>query len=147
MNVNTPSENITGGMKPMSFLHVPKVRDARLDSPTKRVPATPRSFGTKPGRRRSNIGPMRSERARRRSSLIPQLPQDANASISTGPKRVLVESSTRRSPGKPKRLSSLSARLGVTGKARRPSSSGMLSFSGDASIADLSARANRPTWK
>jgi kinesin family member 18/19 len=148
MNVNTLSENIpTGGMKPMGALHVPKVRDTRPESPPKRVSATPRSFGTKPGRRRSNIGPMRSERARRRSSLIPQLPQDANASIGTGPKRVLVEPSTRRSPGKPKRLSLLSARLGATGRLRRPSTLGMLSFSGDASMADLSLRANRPTWK
>lgn len=145
MNVNAPSENIpTGAMKPMSALHAPKIRDVHPDSPTKRVPATPRSFGIKPGRRRSNIGPMRSERARRRSSLIPQ---DANGSISTGPKRVLVESSTRRSPGKPKRLSLLSARLGATGKARRPSTLGMLSFSGDVSIADLSVRGNKPTWK
>jgi kinesin family protein 18/19 len=148
MNVNVPPENISaGGIKPMSTLHAPKVRDARSDSPPKRVSATPRSFGTKFGRRRSNIGPMRNERVRRRSSLIPQLPQDGDASISTGPKRVLVESSARRSPGKPKRLSLLSARLGATGKSRRPSTLGMLSFSGDASMADLSARANKPTWK
>jgi len=148
MNFNTPSENISaGGIKPMGALHGPKVRDARPDSPGKRVPPTPRSFGIKPGRRRSNIGPMRSERARRRSSLIPQLPQDANTSSNTGPKRVLVESSTRRSPGKPKRLSLLSARLGATGKPRRPSTLGMLSFSGDTSMADLGARTNKPTWK
>jgi kinesin family protein 18/19 len=149
MNVNTPSENISAGViKPMGILHVPKARDTSPDSPPKRVPATPRTFGTKPGRRRSNIGPMRSERARRRSSLIPQLPQDANTSTSAGPKRVLMESSTRRSPGRPKRLSLLSARLGATGKSRRPSALGMLSFSGDASMADLSVRGSgRPTWK
>ena len=82
MNVNAPSENISaGGIKPMNIFNVPKVRDARPDSPSKRVPATPGSFGTKLGRRRSNIGPMRNERARRRSSLIPQ-PQDANTSCS-----------------------------------------------------------------
>ena len=148
MNINTLPENVSnGGMKPMGTLHVHRVRDSRPDSPTKRVPATPRSFGTKPSRRRSNIGPMRNERARRRSSLIPQLPQDTNTSISAGPKRILVESSTRRSPGKPKRLSLLSARLGATGKARRPSTLGMLSFSGDASMADLSVRTNKPTWR
>jgi len=148
MNVNTPSESTSaGGIKPMSVLHVPKVRDARPDSPPKRVPPTPRSFGTKYGRRRSNIGPMRSERVRRRSSLIHQLPQDANTSINAGPKRVLTEPLTRRSPGKPKRLSLLSARLGATGKLRRPSALGMLSFSGDASMADLSARGSKPTWK
>ena len=148
MNVNTPSESTSaGGIKPMGALHVPKVWDAHLDSPAKRIPPTPRSFGTKSGRRRSNIGPMRSERVRRRSSLIHQLPQDANTSINIGPKRVLTESSARRSPGKPKRLSLLSARLGATGKLRRPSTLGMLSFSGDASMADLSARGNKPTWK
>ena len=148
INVNAPLENTSvGGIKPMNTLHVPKARDGHSDSPTRRVPPTPRSFGTKPGRRRSNIGPMRNERARRRSSLIPQLPQDANASMSTGPKRVLMESSSRRSPGKPKRLSLLSTRLGATGKTRRPSALGMLSFSGDVSMADLSARANKPTWK
>lgn len=148
MNVNTLSDNFSaGGLKPMGALHVPKARDARPDSPTKRVPPTPRSYGTKPSRRRSNIGPMRNERMRRRSSLIPQLPQDANTSTNTGPKRVLVESSTRRSPGKPKRLSLLSARLSGVGKARRPSTLGMLSFSGDASVADLSVRGGKPTWK
>ena len=148
MNINPPPENISaGGTKPSSILHAPKARDSHPDSPNKRVLPTPRPFGSKPSRRRSNIGPMRSERARRRSSLIPQLPQDADASISTGPKRVLVESSTRRSPGKPKRLSLLSARLGAAGKSRRPSTLGMLSFSGDASMADLSIRANKPTWR
>jgi len=148
MNVNTPSENISaGGIKSMNTFHVPKARDGRPDSPPKRVPATPRSFGTRLSRRRSNIGPMRSERVRRRSSLIPQMSQDPNTSINAGPKRVLVESSTRRSPGKPKRLSMLSARLGATGKHRRPSTLGMLSFSGDTSLADLSNRANKPTWK
>ena len=148
MNVNTASDSIpSSGIKPMGALHVPKVRDSRSDSPSKRVPPTPRSFGTKSGRRRSNIGPMRNERVRRRSSLIPQMPQDPNASISTGPKRVLAESSTRRSPGKPKRLSLLSARLGAAGKARRPSTLGVLSFSGDASMVDLSVRSNKPTWK
>jgi len=148
MNVNAPSENIsTSGIKPMGILHLSKARDAYSDSPAKRVPTAPRSFGIKPGRRRSNIGPMRNERVRRRSSLIPQLPQDGNTSISAGPKRVLVESSTRRSPGKPKRLSLLSARLGAAGKSRRPSTLGMLSFSGDTSMADLSARGNKPTWK
>ena len=148
MNVNAPPENFsTGGMKPIGALHVPKARDSRPGSPTRRIPSTPRSFGTRPSRRRSNIGPMRSERARRRSSLIPQLPQDANTSISAGPKRVLVESSTRRSPGKPKRLSLLSARLGATGRSRRPSTLGMLSFSGDVSMADMSVRSNRPTWR
>ena len=148
MNINPPPENISaGGTKPSSILHAPKARDSHPDSPNKRVLPTPRPFGSKPSRRRSNIGPMRSERARRRSSLIPQLPQDADASISTGPKRVLVESSSRRSPGKPKRLSLLSARLGAAGKSRRPSTLGMLSFSGDASMADLSIRANKPTWR
>ena len=148
MNVNTASDSIpSNGIKPMGALHVPKVRDSRSDSPSKRVPPTPRSFGTKSGRRRSNIGPMRNERVRRRSSLIPQMPQDPNASISTGPKRVLAESSTRRSPGKPKRLSLLSARLGAAGKARRPSTLGVLSFSGDTSMVDLSVRSNKPTWK
>ena len=148
MNINTPSENLSaGGTKPISALQVHNFQDERPDSPTKRIPPASRPFGTKPGRRRSNIGPMRSERARRRSSQIPQLPQDATAQTNAGPKRVLVESSARRSPGRPKRMSLLSARLGAAGKARRPSALGMLSFSGDASIADLSIRANKPTWK
>ncbi|KAF9642712.1 hypothetical protein BDM02DRAFT_3233695 [Thelephora ganbajun] len=134
-SVDAPSENVsTGGIKPTSALRVPKVRDACPDGPTKRIPAAPRSFGNKPGRRRSNIGPM-GKRVRRRSSLIPQLPQDTNASITNGPKRALMESPARRSPGKPKRLSLLSARLGATGKPRRPST---LSLLGDASAVDLS---------
>jgi kinesin family protein 18/19 len=59
---------------------------------------------TSKARRRSNVGPTRSDRPRRRSSLIPQLsPRDKNLS------KPAETSSQRKSPKKPKRSSLLGA--------------------------------------
>ena len=57
-------ESING----LGKLHVPKGRD----NSARRVPLTPRIGSTAKRRRTSNIGPVRSERSRRRSSQIPQ---------------------------------------------------------------------------
>lgn len=90
MNINSPLESISAnGIKLSSFLHAPKSQDSPPDSPNKCVLLTPRLLGTKPGWGRPNIRRMRGERARRRSSLIPPLPQDANTSISIVPKRLV----------------------------------------------------------
>lgn len=89
-------------------LHIPKKGECN-DSPPRRLPtSTPHlaASSTKGTRRRSNVGPMRSERTRRRSSMIPQpssvldeIPEIGNS------RRVEI---VGRSPAKrPKRLSSL----------------------------------------
>jgi kinesin family member 18/19 len=152
-NMNTASSDTSSasvGMAP-SILHIPKGRD-RQYSPMKRAPPTPRTVGgSRSGRRRSNIGPMRSEKARRRSSLIPQLSSlDGNGlggggTGSAGPRRVPMTSgdmSLRRSPGrKPKRLSLFTT-------TRSASSTKPLSFvDANVSIADISFRGSKPTWK
>lgn len=142
MNTALPDDSL-------SSLHIPK------GSPSKRVPPTPRAVGSsRSGRRRSNIGPMRSEKTRRRSSLIPQLsPQEGGGN--SGPKRVPVssgDSSIHRSPGrKVTRLSMLTARSASSMKLKP--TGGMTSFSSmsfadpNASVGDLSFRGGRPTWR
>ncbi|KAH7930022.1 kinesin-domain-containing protein [Leucogyrophana mollusca] len=132
----------------LTMLHIPKGRD-RQGSPTQSRRA-PTSAGTsKGGRRRSNIGPVRSEKARRRSSMIPQPspPGDEQLGESTGPRRV---ETVGRSPGKrPKRLS-LSRSMRVKGPGVMAAISSLslagepnASFTGDASM----MQRGRPTWK
>lgn len=144
----TSSSSSTGGG--VSSLHVPKIRDKHM-SPTKRAPMSPKVVGlssSKSGRRRSNIGPMRVERPRRRSSLIPQLSPTAMAggsslgkSMSGGPRRIALE----RSPAKrPKRASLL-----AIAQASKVSQSKLRSFDPNSS-ADISFRSNassRPSWR
>ncbi|KAI0776077.1 P-loop containing nucleoside triphosphate hydrolase protein [Trametes elegans] len=135
-----------------------KGRERHHSSPAKRVPPTPKG-ASKAGRRRSNIGPMRSERPRRRSSMIPQLSPQARASLggaggpsgagksSSGPRRGVVAS-----PGKrPKRMSLLavsSARLhsvsaSMRAKGPDPNASMDTSFNRSA----ISAGGSKPTWR
>ncbi|KAG9317260.1 P-loop containing nucleoside triphosphate hydrolase protein [Chiua virens] len=93
----------------ISALHIPK-KGERSDSPTRRrcPTSTPRlsASSTKGARRRSNVGPMRYERTRRRSSMIPDPLQIADdVPHTSGPRRVEV---IGKSPAKrPKRLSLL----------------------------------------
>ncbi|KDQ64669.1 hypothetical protein JAAARDRAFT_167191 [Jaapia argillacea MUCL 33604] len=150
-NVNTPDSSSSGSSSGggMSTLHIPKGRD-RHGSPSKRVPGTPKVHGhgghaVGKGRRRSSIGPLRSEKSRRRSSMIPQLspqPRDSNDSLAGGVRRVPVngDHSMRRSPAKrPKRLSLLGSK---TVKER------IKAFDPNASLmGDLSMKGPRPTWK
>lgn len=146
--------NTTGSDSSISARHVPKGYE-RPTSPTRRAPPTPRAVGSnRLGRRRSNIGPMRSEKTRRRSSLIPQLSPQEGGSGMGGPKRVPMlsgDSSMRRSPGrKQTRLSMLTSRSANSFKARPLPSVTSLSFTGDpnGSIGDISFRGgSRPTWK
>ncbi|KAI0832467.1 kinesin-domain-containing protein [Trametes gibbosa] len=131
-----------------------KAREHHHNSPAKRVPLTPKAVGSsKAGRRRSNIGPMRSERPRRRSSMIPQLSPQGRASLggggssgtgksSSGPRRVAMSPAKR-----PKRMSLLavsSTRLhlqsaAMPSKAPDPNASMELSFRGGGG--------SRPTWR
>ncbi|EJD53759.1 kinesin-domain-containing protein [Auricularia subglabra TFB-10046 SS5] len=90
------------------------------------------------GRRRSGLGPVRSEKSRRRSSMLPVPSPPSGSSAHAGPRRVLL-ASTVKSPKRVKRMSLLSAvrhsiPLGKTG--------------GDVSM-DLSLRggSSRPPWR
>lgn len=78
-------------------LHVPKNRDrGHHGSPSRRGPTTPSATKGSSGRRRSNIGPMRNDKGRRRSSMIPQLtPLDAE-NTKNGAKRLLPASPAKR---------------------------------------------------
>jgi kinesin family protein 18/19 len=90
--------------------HIPKGHDRHVHgSPGRRGPPTPRVAGmgksaSGTGRRRSNVGPIRNEKGRRRSSLIPQL-SPPNADSKSGARRVMIGD---RSPAKrAKRMSLL----------------------------------------
>ncbi|OJT10569.1 Kinesin-like protein 6, partial [Trametes pubescens] len=135
-----------------------KARERHHNSPAKRVPLTPKAVGSsKAGRRRSNIGPMRSDRPRRRSSMIPQLSPQGRASLgggssatgksSGGPRRVAMSPAKRT-----KRMSLLtvsSARLQSLSSASASRSKANTSMDPNASL-ELSFRAgggSRPTWR
>ncbi|KAI0347546.1 kinesin-domain-containing protein [Trametopsis cervina] len=146
---SSPSPSSSGGST-SSTLHGMRTRSH--GTPSKRNMMTPKAAGTsKSGRRKSNVGPMRIERARRRSSQIPQLsPKFRNESSSdtsvlgrgsAGPRRVVAE----RSPAKRSKRTSLlavpmSARpaMKLSTKASDPNLSGDLSFRGGSS---------KPTWR
>ncbi|TFK91840.1 kinesin-domain-containing protein [Polyporus arcularius HHB13444] len=158
--VPSPSEDSSSS----STTTTGKMRERHHNSPAKRIPMTPKAaLAAKSARRRSNIGPMRIERPRRRSSMIPQLSPQARASLggggsslsfakgSSGPRRVPL--GEHRSPGKrTKRMSLLavsSARLQSLAPMRSK-----VSVDPNASIGELSFRSasaaggsSRPTWR
>ncbi|THH33607.1 hypothetical protein EUX98_g597 [Antrodiella citrinella] len=117
---------------------------------------TPRSLNSsKSGRRRSQIGPIRGDRPRRRSSMIPQLsPMDPHyhsgsgtSSSSSGPRRVAASPAKR-----PKRMSLLAmsqaSRAGSMLKLKGPDLSnvsvGDISFSRSGSALGGGLK---PTWR
>jgi len=139
------------------------------NSPVRRPPpATPRSAaaGLKVSRRRSNIGPMRMEKARRRSSLRPPSHADEDAYLGesasapvTGMRRAPMGSvdaalaaRNLKSPAKKKRMSLLSlASKGMGYSSRvRPAVRASLATvpPGDtSSSADVSSRTAKPLWR
>jgi kinesin family protein 18/19 len=140
----------------------------KLNSPALRPhPTTPRSAaaGLKVSRRRSNIGPMRMEKARRRSSLRPPthaddesafLGESASAPV-TGMRRAAdanpgVGGRNLKSPAKKKRMSLLSLASKGMGYSSRPrpgvrASLANVSTADISSSADMSSRMAKPTWK
>ena len=145
MNINRMASSDSGSSD--GNLHVPKVRDRLLGSPNRRAPSTGKASSvlasTSKGRRRSNIGPVRNEKSRRRSSMIPQLsPPTAEGGTNTSARRVLV--------GSPKRSkrSSLTRSLNAASKAKSTSMAN-LSISIDPNTSgDLSTiKPYRPTWR
>ena len=146
MNINRMASSDSGSSD--GNLHVPKVRDRLLGSPNRRAPSTGKASSvlasTSKGRRRSNIGPMRNEKSRRRSSMIPQLsPPTAEGGTNTSARRVLV--------GSPKRSkrSSLTRSLNAASLKVKSTSIANLSISIDPNTSgDLSTnKPYRPTWR
>lgn len=146
--IPSPTEESTSSTS-SSTLHIPKGRDRLTNSPAKRIPMTPKIVGmaSKSGRRRSAIGPLRNERPRRRSSMIPQLSPkerdgEAGSSQASGPRRVPMNN--ERSPAKrPKRMS-----LFVGSMSARPASSLRLKAPDpNMSSGDLSFRSSKPMWR
>ncbi|KAL4075778.1 P-loop containing nucleoside triphosphate hydrolase protein [Scleroderma citrinum] len=132
-------------------LYVPKKGD-RNQSPTRRPTSAPKHAAptTKNGRRRSNVGPVRQEKTRRRSSLILQPPLlGDDTTESSGQRRV---ETIGRSPAKrPKRLSL----LGNSSRSLRAKGPNVLSTmatlaipsSTDPVSADSSMRGSKPSWR
>ena len=130
------------------------------------TPATPRSAaGLKFSRRRSNIGPLRIEKARRRSSLRPPMQHaddesaylGESASAPAGGMRRVVDANPAlggrhlKSPAKKKRMSLLSlASKGMGYSSRRPAVRASLANVSTADVnssADMSSRMAKPTWR
>ncbi|KAK0206737.1 kinesin-like protein [Desarmillaria ectypa] len=123
------------------------VSGRRLSSASRSVISTPGK-----SRRRSNIGPLRGEKARRRSSMIPQLSPPNGHGTSHGesskPRRVLLGSPSKRA----KRLSLTSRgmpalKLRSTTSSRSSSSANLSVMDGNTS-ADIRMNSSfRPTWR
>lgn len=138
-------------------LHIPKVRDRNPASPNRRAPSTGKasalmaSASKGSGRRRSNIGPVRNEKSRRRSSLIPQqvAPSLAEDTGKTSARRVLISAS---SPGK-KRPSLTRSLTGGSISLKLKPAVGSVSVANLSAIfdpntsGDLGGKSSRPTWR
>ncbi|KAI5125048.1 hypothetical protein M0805_007472 [Coniferiporia weirii] len=140
-------------------LHISKAqRDqspARRVSSTLKVPGSAGKHGN--GRRRSNIGPLRSEKVRRRSSLLlhPPLPSVADRGMNrettsgltkTGPRRVPIV----HTPSKRPKRASMGGR-GVPSSSRssllQKLAASNSSIDPNGSASDLSFRGARPSWR
>lgn len=161
MNLNRIGSNSNNSDSSSSEgnLHVPKARDRNGSvSPSRRAPSTGKaalssSTSKNPiARRRSNIGPVRAEKPRRRSSMIPHISPttaDDNGKLNTA-RRVLIPAS----PAKRSKRSSLTRSQTGGSLKVKPSGSllGVANLSGifdpNASM-DLSSagRSSRPTWR
>jgi kinesin family member 18/19 len=168
-SLDAPSSSSSGVQRPPLPLKGPSAEQKRkLSSPARRPPPTPRSSAAvlKVSRRRSNIGPMRIEKARRRSSLRPPTNVDEESYMResgmsvSGKLRVPVGDvvvdhpalAARKSPAKKKRMSLLSlASKGMSYSTRlHPSTRTSLASvsAGDiSSSADTSSRMAKPTWR
>ena len=163
--------NGVGGVQrpPLPTKAVPTERRKISNSPAAllRPPPTPRSAaGLKVSRRRSNIGPLRMEKARRRSSLRPPtthavdesafMNESASAPL-TGTRRMgdadpALGTRNLKSPAKKKRMSLLSLASKGMGYSRvRPAVRTSLANVSTADInssADMmSSRSAKPTWR
>ncbi|PCH41232.1 kinesin-domain-containing protein [Wolfiporia cocos MD-104 SS10] len=168
LNRATSPEGSSSSSGTIPPLHLPKGHDRPHGSPAKRAPSVPSVSGlsnlsdasstNKGARRRSNIGPVRSDRPRRRSSMIPKLsppPEQAkrdsgDVSIlglgksTGGPRRVQIG---ERSPAKrPKRMSLLAVPTKLTASARLKLPDANTSSS-EISASSSFRSGGRPSWK
>lgn len=171
-----PLSNMDLNAEELDTLHVPKGRQ-RNDpaSPTRRAPSSPsknhlsssvlgskRATGATESRRRSNVGPVRMEKTRRRSSMIPSLDASSGASGAAGgesisakvpgPKRVLLASPGRRTKRSSLTRTTIAAtmRMRPLGAASASASSLAVPAGGDPNAsADLSmsSRSLKPSWR
>jgi kinesin family protein 18/19 len=123
----------------------------KINGPALRPPPTPRSAAAlKVSRRRSNIGPMRMEKARRRSSLRPPT-HVVDESAFMGESASAPLTGSRMSPAKKKRMSLLSLASKGMGYSRVRSgvrtSLANVSTADINTSADMSSRAAKPTWR
>ncbi|KAF8165021.1 kinesin-like protein [Crassisporium funariophilum] len=149
MNINRMGHTDDSGSSDGN-LHIPKVRDRLPGSPNRRAPSTGKAntllastSKSSSSRRRSNIGPTRNEKSRRRSSMIPQI--SAPMVEGGGPRRVLIGSPAKRS-----KRSSLTRSMNVGSlKIKATPSMANLSVIMDPNAsADLStSKGYRPTWR
>ena len=136
---------------PGDSLHIPKGRE-RNESPARRMPSVLKAPGgtSKQGRRRSNIGPLRHEKVRRRSSLLPTpsipLPDAENVEVKTGGARRVPIVHTHTPAKRPKRASLLGAKPmnSLRSSVLRPTGPGAPS---DPNGSDSSFRGTKPTWR
>ncbi|KAH8118349.1 kinesin-domain-containing protein [Phellopilus nigrolimitatus] len=149
VNQMPPPADSTSTADGSNGLHIAKGR-LRDDSPVRRGSSTLKAPGSaiKHGRRRSNIGPLRSEKTRRRSSLLPPpppLPDGENASVKTGPRRVpIVHTPLKR----PKRASLLGGRMPPLSSRHSLLPRSTLNPSPDPNgSGDMSFRGAKPTWR
>ena len=136
----------------------------KINGPALRPPSTPRSAAAlKVSRRRSNIGPLRMEKARRRSSLRPPthavdesafLGESTSAPVNgTRSADSALGARNLKSPGKKKRMSLLSLAskgMGYSSRVRPGVRASLANVStGDVnSSADImSSRTAKPTWR
>ncbi|KAF9468925.1 kinesin-like protein [Collybia nuda] len=143
-----------------SSLHVPKLHDRVHGSPGRRGPSTPKkglgsSSGTGigksgGGRRRSNIGPLRNDKGRRRSSMIPQLspPIDGSKTLA---RRVMLASPAKRVKRPSLTKSTSVGTLKLKPIASPPTNSiasfPMAGVDPNASVDISFNRSFRPTWR
>ncbi|KAF9563739.1 kinesin-domain-containing protein [Agrocybe pediades] len=135
-----------------SGLHVPKVRDRLPNSPLRRGPSTGKGSAvlastSKTGRRRSNIGPVRPEKTRRRSSLIPHIPIPPHTADDLG-KSTVRRALLPASPARRAKRASLTRSLN-NGPTRSSSRVANLSaiFDGNTSVDLSTSKPFKPSWR
>jgi len=164
---STSSSSSGGVQRPPLPSKAAAAERRKINSPALRPPPTPRSAAAmKVSRRRSNIGPLRIEKARRRSSLRPPthaddesayLGESASAPV-TGTRRMAdadlaLGARHLKSPAKKKRMSLLSLAskgMGYSSRVRpgvRVSLANVSTGDVNSSADMMSSRTAKPMWK
>ncbi|KAF5331539.1 hypothetical protein D9611_007645 [Ephemerocybe angulata] len=164
LNFNRMSSNEDSNSSSENQIHVPKAKDRHLGSPSKRMPTSIKGPSLSAStnklaslrRRPSNVGPVRGEKTRRRSSMIPQLSPPHADGGKAGPRRVMIGSPAKRAKRNSLTRSVNGAPGGTTRLKPIPALQLPSSSSSSLSLADLSADISisasgrsgpRPTWR